>query len=140
MPEIYDIIPIIMESKKELINWIKQADHDFEMANKIIEDGGYDTSAFLCQQALEKYLKALYINKNKKNPPKTHYLDELAKLQNAPLEILDISKELSADYMISRYPDAAISAPCEEYTKSDALSKLAKTEKAINWVKAELKK
>jgi len=109
------------------------------MAKSIIEDGGYDTCAFLCQQAVEKYLKALYIFKERKNPPKTHHLDELAKGLACPDSILDIARELSSDYMISRYPDAATLAPYEEYTVSDAQSKLAKAEKAIEWIKSQIK-
>jgi HEPN domain-containing protein len=124
---------------EELNKWFKQADHDLQMAKSIIEDGGYDTCAFLCQQAVEKYLKALYIHKNQKNPPKTHHLDELAKVLSCPEDILDIARELSSDYMISRYPDAATLAPYEEYTGSDAQSKIAKAEKAIKWVKSQLK-
>ncbi|OGB89422.1 hypothetical protein A2625_07900 [candidate division WOR-1 bacterium RIFCSPHIGHO2_01_FULL_53_15] len=127
-----------MANKEELSKWINQADHDLEMAKKVVKDGGYDTCAFLCQQAVEKYLKALYIHINKTNPPKTHYLDELAKGLSCPDNILDIARELSSDYMISRYPDAATVAPYEEYTESDALSKISKAEKAIAWIKSEL--
>ncbi len=123
----------------EITNWIKQADHDFKMAKSIVKEGGYDTCAFLCQQALEKYLKAFFIYKFNKNPPKTHYLDELARDLACPNDISDIAKELSADYMISRYPDAATSVPYEEYSEEDAESKIGKTEKAINWVKSQLK-
>ena len=123
---------------EEINKWIKQANHDFQMAKAIIEDGGYDTCAFLCQQAVEKYFKALFIAKLKKNPPKTHYLDELAKQLSSPKDILDIARELSADYMISRYPDAATIAPCEEYSRSDAENKIAKAEKAIVWAQGQL--
>jgi HEPN domain-containing protein len=108
------------------------------MAQKIIDEGGYDTCAFLCQQAVEKYLKALFIRKNSKNPPKTHYLDELAKQLSCPGEILDICKELAADYMTSRYPDAGIMAPCDEYSKEDAKSKLQKAQTVLCWVKGQL--
>ena len=123
---------------EELNKWIKQADHDLQMAKKIIDDGGYDTCAFLCQQAAEKYFKALLIKQLKKNPPKTHYLDELAKQLASPSEILDIARELSADYMVSRYPDAATIAPYEEYSKADAENKIAKAEKVIAWVQERL--
>jgi len=118
--------------------WIKQADHDFQMAKEIVEDGGYDTCAFLCQQAAEKYLKALFISKNEKNAPKTHYLDELAKLVSSPTEIVDLTKDLAADYMISRYPDASNSAPCEEYSETDAQDRIEKAQKIIDWVKKQL--
>lgn len=124
--------------KEEINKWINQADHDFLMAKNIVADGGYDTCAFLCQQAVEKYLKALYIIKNEKNPPKTHYLDELAKQLGSPGFLIDIAKELASDYMISRYPDAATMAPFEEYTEADALNKIEKAEKAIVWIKSQL--
>jgi HEPN domain-containing protein len=119
-------------------NWIKQASHDFAMAQVIINEGGYDTCAFLCQQAVEKYLKALFIRKYGKNPPKTHYLDELAKHLNCPQETLDICKELAADYMTARYPDAGIMAPCDEYSEEDATSKLQKAQTVISWVEGAL--
>lgn len=125
-------------SIEEISKWIKQADHDFRIAKEIIGSGGYDTCAFLCQQAVEKYFKALFISQLKKNPPKTHYLDELAKQLTCPSEILDIARELSADYMISRYPDAAMIAPYEEYSKADAESKIAKAEKVITWARGQL--
>ncbi|MFH1362543.1 MAG: HEPN domain-containing protein [bacterium] len=118
--------------------WLKQAEHDFQMAKEIIKDGGYDTCAFLCQQAVEKYLKALFIYKKSKNPPKTHYLDELAKLLSCPAEIINIAKDLAADYMISRYPDAANLAPCDEYSKTDAEDRINKAQKIITWVKQQL--
>jgi HEPN domain-containing protein len=126
-----------MKNSQEITNWIKQADHDLLMAKKIIKEEGYDTCAFLCQQAVEKYLKAFFIHKNKKNPPKTHYLDELAKGLGCPKHILESCKELSADYMISRYPDVATFAPFEEYNKDDASSKIAKAEEIIAWIKKE---
>ncbi len=127
-----------MSGAEELNKWTKQADHDLQMAKNIIEGGGYDTCAFLCQQALEKYLKALYIRKKKANPPKTHYLDELARDLACSDDLQAIAKELSADYMISRYPDAANAAPFEEYTEADAKAKLKKTKKAISWVRQQL--
>ncbi len=40
-------------------NWFKQACHDLEMAEKNISIRGYDISAFLAHQAVEKLLKAV---------------------------------------------------------------------------------
>ncbi|MBI5698889.1 HEPN domain-containing protein [Candidatus Saganbacteria bacterium] len=124
--------------QEEIDKWIRQADHDLKMAKSILEDGGYDICAFLCQQAAEKYLKALYINKRQKAAPKIHYLDELGKELNCPQDIMDLLKELSADYMIARYPDVTTSAPFEEYSKEDAQNKISKADTIIGWVKKQI--
>ena len=45
-----------------LRQWVRKAEHDLEAARRImaVEDGcPYDTACFHCQQASEKYLKAL---------------------------------------------------------------------------------
>jgi len=41
--------------------WYRQAVHELEMAEKNIEIGGYDISAFLSHQSVEKLLKAGFI-------------------------------------------------------------------------------
>ncbi|MFH0887075.1 MAG: HEPN domain-containing protein [bacterium] len=124
---------------EETMRWIKQADHDLELARRNMEIEGYDVCAFLCQQAVEKYFKALYLQKFKSPPPKTHYLDELGKKVKCPSDILDLAKELSGDYMISRYPDVASAAPFEEYSREDAEEKIASAEQIIAWIKGNMK-
>jgi HEPN domain-containing protein len=124
---------------EEVHKWIKQAEHDLQMAQNIIDDGGYDICAFLCQQAAEKYLKALFIIEKKKAPPRIHYLDELGKALGTPDNVLQLLKELSADYMVTRYPDATTMAPCEEYSLEDAEKRLQSAKTVIGWVKAKLK-
>lgn len=57
--------------EKNIINarkWLKQAKHDLIMAKKNIEIEGYDISAFLSHQAVEKLLKSLMIMKKNKLP------------------------------------------------------------------------
>jgi len=103
--------------------WYKQALHDLEMAKKNISIGGYDISAFLCQQSAEKILKTALILEGKKIP-KTHYLEELAEDLNFEDEIMDLCYELTGDYMLSRYPDISEKIPYEEYTKEIAEEKI----------------
>jgi len=48
--------------RREIINWIRQANRDFEVAVKNFEIGEYYSAVFWCQQAIEKGLKgSLYI-------------------------------------------------------------------------------
>lgn len=109
--------------KQAALKWLKQARHDLEMADKNIAIGGYDIAAFLSHQAVEKLLKAILIFEGRK-PPRSHYLDELARILGSAEEIDDALDELAGDYMISRYPDVSSSVPYEEYDKDIATEKI----------------
>lgn len=93
------------------------------MAQKNIDIGGFDVASFLSHQAVEKLLKAILIFEGKK-PPKSHYLDEIAKSLGLSDDIIDNLNELSGDYMISRYPDVSGMVPYEEYDKEIAGEKI----------------
>ncbi len=110
--------------KAAAVKWLKQAKHDLDMADKNIDIGGYDVASFLSHQAVEKLLKAIIIYEGKKSP-KSHYLDQIAKTLMLSGDIMDDLNELSADYMISRYPDVMDSVPFEEYDRDIALEKVA---------------
>lgn len=55
-------------AKKIALKWLKQALHDLEMAEKNIGIGGYDVSAFLAHQSVEKLLKSVFAIKGRKVP------------------------------------------------------------------------
>ncbi len=110
--------------KEAALKWFKQAKHDLEMAEKNIDIGGYDVASFLSHQAVEKLLKAVIILDGKK-PPKSHYLDEIARRLGLTDDFFDDLAELAADYMISRYPDVSGSVPYEEYDEEIAMEKVA---------------
>lgn len=50
----------------EIMQWIEKADHDLGSAKVIFLHfpGYFDTIAFHCQQAVEKYIKALLLYQN----------------------------------------------------------------------------
>ncbi len=110
--------------REAALKWLKQAKHDLEMAEKNIDIGGYDVASFLSHQAVEKLLKAVIILEGKK-PPKSHYLDDLARILGLTDDVVDDLDELAADYMISRYPDVSDTVPFEGYDKDIALEKVA---------------
>ena len=60
--------------------WLIQARHDLESAKKNQTIELYDVALVLCQQALEKALKALYIAQTGQFPPRIHSLERLADL------------------------------------------------------------
>ena len=63
--------------------WLERARYDLRTAEAMLETRRYLYVAFMCQQNLEKTLKAIYTHKRKEIPPRTHnllYLIELLKI------------------------------------------------------------
>jgi len=98
------------ETLEALRVWVRKAEHDLEAARRImaVEDGcPYDTVCFHCQQACEKYLKAL-LTLGGIHAPRTHDLEEIFALLPR-----DIQPEMEAAALSSlntyavdvRYPD-----------------------------------
>lgn len=116
-------------------NWLAQSDRDLITSKNCARSGDFYASAFFCHQAIEKSLKALYIQKFEDLPPKIHHIDKLANLLEAPNKILDITYSLSEDYMMTRYPDVSDQLPFQLYNEKMTRKKILQTEKLLSWVK-----
>jgi HEPN domain-containing protein len=103
--------------------WLKQALHDLDMARRNVGIGGYDTAAFLAHQSVEKLLKALLAAQGRA-VPRMHFIDELAGQLNLPPEVQVHIDGLTADYMLSRYPDVSDLVPYEQYDEALANEKV----------------
>jgi len=125
--------------RPETINWMKQAEMDLETAKGLIGLEKYFAVAFFSQQAAEKALKALALEKLRE-PMKSHNLLELAKKMKVPHEIMKCLIELTPDFVITRYPDAANALPYELYDLQKANQRVAYAEKVLKWVKTRIKK
>jgi len=53
-----------LKTVEKISFWVDAANYDLKSAEFMQKSGRYVYTAFLCQQAIEKYLKALYIKKN----------------------------------------------------------------------------
>jgi len=129
--------------KKQVEDWISLADKDLYAAETLIKDSHPMTNiiAFLCQQSIEKYLKAFFIEKN---IPllKTH---DLIKLNDEIKDIKDLGIDetklllINEVYTASRYPGdfglAADGMPTNKQAKE--FIEYAKEVKAI--INTELK-
>jgi len=104
------------------------------MAEKNISIKGYDITAFLCHQAVEKLFKALLALQGKKIP-KTHYIDELGRLLNINESLLSQVIDLTADYTLSRYPDVHDFVPYEEYDEKMVKEKVKKAKNIFKYFK-----
>ena len=115
-------------------NWA-QARADMATAVTLRDAGVYYASVFFAQQAAEKALRAASLESLHRNP-KGHNLITMADALQAPLEIMNASAELNADFLNTRSPEACDGLPCQIYRKEDAALHLREAEKIVNWVRS----
>ncbi|MEM1584650.1 MAG: HEPN domain-containing protein [Nitrososphaerota archaeon] len=123
------------EIREESLDWWREAQHNLRQAIKNLEIEEYSVSAFLRHQAAEKALKALYIVKKMRLPPRGHDLVKLGRVLDAG-EVIDELKMLNPHYTISRYLNAANTIPSELYSKEMAERCIRAVEKVMQWVRS----
>ena len=74
-----------MNKVNNVKEWIKQAEYDFQTAAAMFKSGRYIHCVFMCHLAVEKMLKALYIQHFNKLAPKVHNLVYLVEVQQLEL-------------------------------------------------------
>jgi len=100
-----------MKLEERVNYWLEYAQNDFETAEAMYKAARYTYVLFMYQQAIEKILKALYLQYNKTEAPKTHSLNHLLNLLEENLfEVVNNSHKelcalLSVYYLNTRYPD-----------------------------------
>lgn len=114
--------------------------YDYATAGDMWHAGRYNYVAFLCQQAVEKMLKAAVMSYKRRLYPKGHNLLEL--IQEAglslPENLLTTALRLSPHYLVSRYLNAAGGRYWELYNESIASELLAQTRGLLEWLKGKI--
>lgn len=123
----------------EAENWWKQAKADLKTAENLLNSKDYYACVFFCQQAVEKGLKAAYLQDFKKVPPKIHDLVELCRLVQSPKEITADASAISPAYIFSRYPDAGTEIPSLFYDEQKAKENLHKAKIVFQWIEKKIK-
>ena len=116
----------------ESSEWLEKAEHDLNTARINLEQKVYDASAFFCQQAVEKALKALHI-KEHAELIKTHDLNFLGKKVGLPNNLLKACNRITTFYVESRYPDSYA-----EFDEGKVSVSIKDAEKVIKWVKGKI--
>ncbi len=119
-------------------NWMMQAESDLDSAKYNFKGKKYDVAAYLCQQSIEKGLKALCLKKNNELL-KIHDLVKLGSIIHAPKQIISICNDLNPIYAEDRYPDFSEVIPAKKFSDKDIKQFLKKAERAIKWIKKNLK-
>lgn len=112
---------------------MNRAEEDLGTAEDCIKIKRFHAVAFYSQQAAEKALKALQIEKLSRFD-RVHDLLTLAASIKAPTEIVNCCLKLNPYYTITRYPDV------EETIKEEAAKGLPKiSRRVVEWAKQTLK-
>jgi len=118
--------------------WL-QALEDLKTAEVLLKAGRYYASVFFAQQAAEKALKALYTYLRGELPPLTHNLLELLRRLGVDSEdLIDAAADLTPEYIVTRYPNAASGIPAELYNERSAREHLEKARLIVNFCREVL--
>jgi len=93
---------------KYVSHWLERSNYDLETAKAMLDAGRCLYVAYMCQQAIEKLLKAIIAQHGKENLP-IHNLNRLAELAELRGELaaeqVDLLAELTAYNIEARYGD-----------------------------------
>ena len=120
-------------------SWLERSTYDLDTAKAMLESGRHLYVLFCCQQAIEKSLKAVMVQKTGDLPPRIHNLLRLAERAGIELDEdrRDLLGRLSAYYIQSRYPEEIkeLGARIDRKMASDIL---AQTEENIRWLRSTI--
>ncbi|MBL7132082.1 MAG: HEPN domain-containing protein [Candidatus Omnitrophica bacterium] len=126
--------------QKTIQEWIEISEYDLKTAEAMLSAARYLYVAFMCQQALEKILKAFYVMKKNELPPRTHNLLYLVDILEIDLgdKKLELLSQLNQFYLESRYPGERIQL-AKEVDKNKAIEILEKTKEAWKCLRQKLR-
>jgi len=132
-------MPLTPEEKYNY--WLSYAQNDMDSAEVMIQSGRWFYAVFICQQAIEKLVKGLYILYVDDNVPRLHDINSIFdrfkdKLPKSPSDDrVELFDTLSQFYLRSRYPDYT-SALASVTNSGTAQSIYKKTKEAFQWLLA----
>ena len=128
-----------MTDKEKFDLWLEKAERDLDAAEAMFDTGRWFYVVFMCQQAVEKLVKGLYVQYVDDNVPRTHNIGLLINRFEAQLPVLIEDKHyelfdiLSKHYLADRYP-VYISISSEEICKEYAENILINTKEIFQWL------
>jgi HEPN domain-containing protein len=128
-------------SEKTIQYWIDISEYDLQVAKSLLDKGHYLYVGFMCHQAVEKMLKALYVKQTSTMPPYIHKLDRLVDLVGLKVVISkernDFIDELTPLNIQARYP-AYREAIFSLIDKEKAAKIIEKAEELLLWLKVQI--
>lgn len=108
--------------------WFDRSQEDLKVAKAMLEAHRYTWCVYICQQAIEKYLKAWYVKKFNEIPPYIHKLEKLCKLLSLkiPNQLLDSVVRIDRYYITTRHPDYKEEVGISNYQDTESIYKKSK--------------
>ena len=126
------------KEKEEFEKWLEQAEADMSGAVYNFDGKKYYIAAFLCEQAIEKALKALMIKKGQKLI-KTHDLFLLSNKVGLPDNFSSDLNDISGAYIDSRYcSNLGGCIPSEVFDAVQVRKFINTTEEILEWIKKKI--
>jgi len=128
-----------MNAQEKYEYWLDIAEYDLETADAMFTGGRWLYVVFMCQQAIEKLVKGLYILYIDDDVPRLHninfILDRFAdKLPSAISEDkYNFFDRLSRYYLNNRYPEY-ISKLSSQIDKAESKEMLTRTKEEFAWL------
>jgi HEPN domain-containing protein len=128
-------------ARKAVDNWFSLAEYDLATAEAMLQSKRFLYVGFMCQQAVEKILKAAYVKHHAVTPPYTHNLLRLitelpwkGEVDDWTLKTLE---SLNSYYIESRYTED-IQELAAVLTEERAAEILSRTKELFAWIKSKL--
>ncbi|HKZ63314.1 MAG TPA: HEPN domain-containing protein [Thermoplasmata archaeon] len=119
--------------------WWTQSKRDYRTAKNCHASRDHYAAVFFSQQAVEKALKAAVVEVARELPPRTHNLVQLGEQLRAPTRIRAFLMDLTPEYVITRYPDAAGGPIDDLYDGRISRRVLTRTQEVLQWVGRRLR-
>lgn len=128
--------------RQEVSWWLRAGDRDLLMAEGLFQAKLYEGAAFHCQQAAEKFLKAIFLARRRSWLPTHSCLQLLRELEAAgiaaPEGLFTAARRLDLHYLESRYPNRVGGAPEDFYDAPIAQEALDAARQVRDFVQAGL--
>jgi HEPN domain-containing protein len=118
--------------------WWRQAQADLRTAEVNLEAGQFYGVSWFAQQAAEKALKAVYLERHHRLAPRTHDLRLLGMQLVVPQTLRIDLDVLDQTFDPSRYPTASGTAPVDAIGAGDANDHFAAARRILTWAASEL--
>jgi len=132
-----------MKQEEKVNYWFEISQYDLVTAEVMLEGKRFLYVGFMCHQAIEKILKAFYVNVKDKNPPYTHNLSYLAEqsgmydeLSAKFKDLIDMLEPLNVEARYPTYKEKVFRTLNEQRCR-DIISE---TKELYKWIKKKLLK
>ena len=130
-----------MEINDKIKYWLELADYDFETAKVMLMTKRFLYVGFMCQQSVEKALKALYVKTKNEIPPKLHSLSLLIskigienEISDYYSNIIDKLEPLNIEARYPTYKDEIFKTLTIEYCQTI----IDESFELLSWIKTKL--